>query len=286
MPIDVERARGAERHPSTLEWDDQDVLLYHLSLGAGDPPTSAAQLAWAYEDGLQVLPTFPVVAGARGAAGGGGLNDLPGVDIDMHAVLHGEQEVEVHRPIPVRGTARAVGRVADVWDKGKAAVLRLETDVTDPDGSPLWTSRSSIFVRGEGGFGGDRGPSSGNVPPERPPDRVVDTPTLPQQALLYRLNGDRNPLHADPGFARLAGFEQPILHGLCTYGMVCRAVIDDHLGGDASAVARFTARFGGVVLPGETLRTELWEEQGRLLVRTSVLDRDTTALTNAAIDLR
>lgn len=285
MPIDVEKARGAERPATTLEWDDQDVLLYHLSLGAGDPPTSAKQLAWTYEKNLQVLPTFPVVAGSRGGDGGG-LNDLPGVDIDMHAVLHGEQEVQVHGPIPARGSARAVGRVADVWDKGKAAVLRLETEVTDPDGSPLWTSRSSIFVRGEGGFGGDRGPSSGNAPPEREADRVIDTPTLPQQALLYRLNGDRNPLHADPEFAEMAGFDQPILHGLCTYGMVCRAIVDEHLDGDAARVGRFTARFGGVVLPGETLRTEVWEQEGRLLVRTTAAERGTTALSNAAIELR
>lgn len=285
MPIDVDQVLGAQRPPTTLEWDEQDVLLYHLSLGAGDPPTSSTELAWTYEQDLQVLPTFAVVAGARGG-GGGGLNDLPGVDIDMHAVLHGEQEVEVHGPIPVRGTAQAVGRVADVWDKGKAAVLRLETEVTDADGSPLWTSRSSIFVRGEGGFGGNRGPANGNRAPERAADVVIETPTLAQQALLYRLNGDRNPLHADPAFAELAGFDQPILHGLCTYGMVCRSIIDQYLGGDTSRVGRFTARFGGVVLPGETLQSEVWEDEGRLLIRTTAAERATTALANAAMELR
>ena len=284
MPIDVEQARGAQRPATTVEWDDQDVLTYHLTLGVGDPPTDAGQLRWAYEGDLQVLPTFPVVAGAR-QGGGGGLNELPGVDIDMRAVLHGEQEVEVHRTLPTSGTVSAVGRVADVWDKGRAAVLRLETVASDDDG-PLWTTRSSIFVRGEGGFGGDRGPSSSVPLPEREPDRVLTTPTLPQQALLYRLNGDRNPLHADPTFASQAGFDQPILHGLCTYGMVCRAVVDGHLDGDATRVGRVAARFGGTVVPGETLRTSIWEDGSRLLVHTDVAERDAPALTNVVIDLR
>lgn len=286
MPIDVAEATGSERPATTIEWDDQDVLLYHLSLGAGADPTDPTQLRWAYEGDLQVLPTFAVVAGARSGSGGGGLNDIPGVDIDMHAVLHGEQEVELHAPLPTRGKARSQGRVAAVWDKGSSAVLRLETEVTDLDDQPLWTARSSIFVRGEGGFGGDRGPASVNAAPDRAPDHVVDAPTLPQQALWYRLNGDRNPLHADPTFASRAGFDRPILHGLCTWGVVCRSLVEQVLDGDASRVGSFGARFGGIVLPGETLRTHVWDEGDRLVVHTVVVERDAPALTNAALVLR
>lgn len=287
MPIDVEQAVGAEASPVEIAWDERDVLLYHLSLGAGADPLDPEELRYAYEGELKVLPTFAVVAGNRWhPTGGGGLSSLPGVDIDLAAVLHGEQEVELHAPIPPSGSARSTTRIADVWDKGKAAVLRMETHVEGEDGGPLWTSRSSIFVRGEGGFGGDRGPSGGHAPPERSPDAEMVSPTLPQQALLYRLNGDRNPLHADPAFAASAGFDQPILHGLCTYGIVCKAVVDSRLGGQVDGVGSFAARFGGIVKPGETLVTRVWEEDEGLLVQASTQERGEPVLTNAVITRR
>jgi len=155
--------------------------------------------------------------------------------------------------------------------------------VVDSGGDPLYTTRSTIFARGEGGFGGERGPSVRIVMPEREPDFVVDTPTLPQQALLYRLCGDRNPLHSDPAFAGKAGFPRPILHGLCTYGIVCKAVTDRVLDGDVTRVAGFSTRFAGVVYPGETLRTSVWQEDKRLLVSTSVADR--AVLTDTVMSL-
>jgi acyl dehydratase len=188
--------------------------------------------------------------------------------------LHGTQRIDVHQPLPTAAKARASARVVAVYDKGSAAVVVSETTVADLDGSALWTATSSIFARGEGGFGGDRGPSGRMEPPERAPDAVLVTPTAPQQALWYRLLGDRNPLHSDPEFAAAAGFPRPILHGLCTYGMVCKAVVDELLDGDVTCVASYGVRFAGVVLPGETLRTAVWRDGNRLRLVTTVDERD------------
>ncbi|TVT55227.1 3-alpha,7-alpha,12-alpha-trihydroxy-5-beta-cholest-24-enoyl-CoA hydratase [Amycolatopsis rhizosphaerae] len=273
MPIDPERALGAELDEVTFGWTSSDVLLYHLALGAGAKPTDEKELRYAYERDLQVLPTFATVAADLRTFEPPAVS-FPGVEIDLAKVVHGTQSVTVHRPIPVEGKAVARTRIVDLQDKGKAAVIVNETTVTEPDGGPLWTARSSIFARGEGGFGGHRGESEKVVLPGREPDAVLDTPTLPQQALLYRLCGDRNPLHADPGFARSAGYNVPILHGLCTYGVVAKAVTDAFLDADAGRVKGFSARFAGIVLPGETLRTRVWRDGDRLLITTTALDRD------------
>jgi acyl dehydratase len=160
-----------------------------------------------------------------------------------------------------------------VYDKGKAAVLVMRTEVADADG-PLWTNDAQIFVRGEGGWGGDRGPSTRMDPPEGDPDRTVERAIREDQALLYRLSGDWNPLHADPDFAKLAGFERPILHGLCTYGMTLKTVVDTLLGGDVTRVRSYTTRFAGVVFPGETLRIRMWQGDGRVRVAVGAVERD------------
>ena len=200
MPIDPAIAIGATLPETEISWTSSDVLLYHLAFGAGDPFTDARELRYAYERDLQVLPTFAVVAPSLRVTEPPRVS-YPGIEIDLARVLHGSQRVDVHRPLPVQGEARAVARVANVYDKGSAAVVVTETTVTDLDGRPLWTNTSSIFARGEGGFGGDRGPSGRVEPPAREPDATIITPTLPQQALWYRLLGDRNPLHVDPSFA-------------------------------------------------------------------------------------
>jgi acyl dehydratase len=208
----------------------------------------------------------------------------PGIEIDLAKVLHGTQKIDAHREIPASGAARATVRVADVWDKGSAAVVVTETLVRDLDDEPLWTATSSIFARGEGGFGGERGPSSTALAPERDPDSVIYTRTLPQQALIYRLLGDRNPLHSDPEFAKAAGFPAPILHGLATYGIVCKALVDELLDGDVRRVRSFGVRFTGVVFPGETLRTSAWRDGDRFVVTTTVPDRDNApALSDAEL---
>jgi acyl dehydratase len=273
VPIDPERAIGAELGEVSFSWTSSDVLLYHLALGAGANPTDPKELRYAYERDLRVLPTFATVAANLRTFEPPAVT-FPGVELDLAKVVHGTQAVTVHRPIPVAGKAVARTRIVDVLDKGKAAVIVNETTVSEPDGSPLWTARSSIFARGEGGFGGRRGSSEKVELPDRGPDTVLDTPTLPQQALLYRLCGDRNPLHADPEFARAAGFDVPILHGLCTYGVVAKAVTDALLDADVTRVASFSARFAGIVVPGETLRTRVWRDGSRLLITTTSLDRD------------
>ncbi|MGH2727915.1 MAG: MaoC family dehydratase, partial [Actinomycetota bacterium] len=199
--------------------------------------------------------------------------------------LHGEQDIEIARPIPTQAKVVSSGRIANIYDKGKGAVVVIETTTTD-DAGPLFTNRFSVFLRGEGGFGGERGPEPGNVPPDRAPDRVIESPTLPQQALLYRLSGDKNPLHADPNFAAMGGFSKPILHGLCTFGIACKAVVDDELGGDVTKVARYQVRFSGHVFPGETIVTSLWREDGKLLLQATTKERGLPVLTNAAITLR
>lgn len=197
----------------------------------------------------------------------------PGIDVDLANVLHGGQSIELHRPIPVKGSATSSAKVAALYDKGKAAVIVLRTEVADADG-PLWTSDAQIFVRGEGGFGGERGPSVKEELPERAPDRTEERRIRDEQALLYRLSGDWNPLHADPEFAKLAGFDKPILHGLCSYGMTLKAVVDTALGGDVSRVRAYRTRFAGIVFPGETLRIRMWQEPGRLLASVTAVERD------------
>lgn len=284
MPIDPSVAIGAELDEVSFDWHSSDVLLYHLALGAGSSPTDPNELRYTYEKNLRVLPTFATVAPNLRVFDPPAVT-FPGVKIDLAKVVHGKQSVTLHRPIPTEGKAVARSRIADVLDKGKAAVIVQETEVTDTHGEPLWTTRSSIFAQGEGGFGGERGASDRVQLPEREPDAVIDSPILPQQALLYRLCGDRNPLHVDPEFAASAGFDTPILHGLCTYGVVAKAVTDRLLDADVTRVRSFSAQFAGIVLPGETLRTRVWNEQGRLLVTTTSPDRDETpVLSNAVLE--
>lgn len=284
MPIDVERAVSAEPRTTRIAWEHKDVQLYHLGLGAGVPADDVDELRYTLESRLHVLPSFATVAG-----GGMGVVDglsAPGIDVDLAAVLHGAQTVETHRPVPVGGSATQTSSVAAVYDKGKAAVIVLRSETADEDG-PLWTSEAELFVRGEGGFGGARGPSAQTEVPERSPDREVRRGIREEQALLYRLSGDWNPLHADPAFARLAGFDRPILHGLCSYGMVLKAVVDTVLGGDVSRVTSYSTRFAGVVFPGETLRISMWSEgeggAGRVQLAVAAVERDEAPVLSGAV---
>lgn len=269
MPIDTSVALAAPPSTRTVSWTARDVLLYHLSLGAGRDAVSDLELSYTFERDLRVLPTFAVVAG-RGLSGGdeGSAPSMrmPGIDIDLRRVLHGGQALTVHRPLPAAGRATMHTRVAHVWDKIKAAVVVLEHVAVDDHGEPLWTAEMQVWARGEGGFGGEPGPESRGALPERPADLVLHSTTSPSQALLYRLNGDLNPLHIDPRVARLAGFEQPILHGLASYGIVAKALVDGLLGGDPSRLRGLTARFAGSVFPGQTIRTAVWRDGEQLTI--------------------
>ncbi|MER5581560.1 MaoC/PaaZ C-terminal domain-containing protein [Streptomyces asoensis] len=272
MPIDAAKALAAEPRTGEITWDRRDVQLYHLGVGAGVPATDPDELRYTLESRLHVLPSFATVAGSGSPGVISGLS-MPGVDVDLARVLHGGQRLEIHRPLPVSGRATATGRIAAVYDKGKAAVLVMRTEVADTDG-PLWTNDAQIFVRGEGGWGGDRGPSARLAPPEGEPDKVVERGVREDQALLYRLSGDYNPLHADPEFAKLAGYDRPILHGLCTYGITLKAVVDTLLDGDVGRVRSYATRFAGVVFPGETLRIRMWRGEGTVRVAVSAPHRD------------
>jgi acyl dehydratase len=283
MPIDREKALAHRFPEGEGRYDADDVILYALGVGAGVPPTDPNELAYTYEKNLKVLPSFVTVAhsGANPA-----IFSMPGLQFDPALLLHGEQEIVIHQPLPTATRLRGSARIADIFDKSKAALVVVEVNAADEKGAPLFTNRMSLFLRGEGGFGGPRGPEVGNEAPAREPDGVVESRTLPQQALIYRLCGDKNPLHCDPEFARRGGFDRPILHGLCSYGIACKAVVDGALGGDTTRVARYAARFRGVAFPGETYQTKFWREGGRILLEAWSKERSAIVISNAVIELR
>lgn len=285
MPIDIEQALGAELPKSSFSWDEKDIILYNLAVGAGDPPTDPQELRYTYEGDLVAIPTYGTIPPFGTLMS---MAAVEGVDINLGQILHGEQELILHREIPTSGRVDQSGEIAAIYDKGKGALVVVEVvSVLERSGEELFTNRASIYIRGEGGFGGDPGPPSTGTPPDRDPDHIVESTTLPQQALLYRMvSGDRNPLHADPGFAGFAGFERPILHGLCTYGIVAKAAVDSALGGEPERVGSFRARFSGHVFPGETLISSIWEEDEGLIVTARTKDRDTKALSNGMVTVR
>ena len=262
---------GVTRGPWTRSWTSTDSLTYALGVGAGQlDPTR--ELAFTTENtagvSQQALPTYAIVI----AQFGGPQNGLAGVDFTQ--LLHAEQALTLHRPMPVAGSVSLTSTITDIFDKGKGALVVNEVSATDPDdGEPVFTARSSVFIRGEGGFGGDRGPSDPWQRPDRDPDLTVVMPTRPEQALVYRLSGDRNPLHADPKFAARGGFSKPILHGLCTYGVTGRALLHALCGSDPARFGSMSGRFSRPVFPGETLTVSIWrDDDGSALFQTANQD--------------
>ncbi len=280
MAIDAAKALSAEPTTREARWTTRDVLLYHLSLGAGRGADTGPELRYTFERDLQVLPTFAMVAGQGVSAGElpPTAMSLPGIEIDLRRILHGGQSLTVHRPIPPSGSATVHSRVANVWDKGKAAVIELEQAAVDPEGAPLWTTTAQIWARGEGGFGGPPGPEAAWSAPDREPDVVLICETTPQTALLYRLNGDLNPLHADPAFAAKAGFEKPILHGLASFGLVAKALVDGVLDGDAARLTGLSVRFAGSLYPGQSIATSVWRDGDALRLASVCPEREAAPL--------
>ena len=268
MPINPDAA-GSVGPSAEFSWTSKDSLLYAMGVGAGVSDPTGFELEFTTENSNDVtqraLPTQVVVMGGGSTPGFGDFNPVH--------LLHAEQAITLHQPVPAAGTAVATGRVGPIYDKGKAALVYLETDVADVDGNPIWNTRSGLFIGGEGGWGGDRGPATEWHLPDRDADHVVAYPTRPDQALLYRLNGDRNPLHSDPTFAAAAGFDKPILHGLCTYGFTGRALLHALCGSDPARFGSMGGRFKSPVVPGETLEIYAWEEDGQVMFQTRVGDR-------------
>ena len=263
MPI-TPAAAGSTGEPSEFSWTSKDSLLYALGVGAGSSDPTGFELEFTTENSNGItqtaLPTQVVVMGGGRTPGFGDFNPM--------FLLHAEQRITLHQPLPAEGTAVATGKVGEIYDKGKAALVYLETDVADADGNPMWSTRAGLFISGEGGWGGDRGPSNTWELPDRDADQVVSYPTRTDQALLYRLNGDRNPLHSDPTFAAGAGFDTPILHGLCTYGFTGRALLHAACDSDPARFAGMGGRFKSPVMPGEVLEVHIWDQGDEVLFQT------------------
>jgi acyl dehydratase len=275
VPLNLD-AVGKSGQPSLYSWTKRDAMLYALAVGAGqrDPQK---ELEFTTENSseieLKVLPSFINLVTRQ---------PITGVDIgevDRTNVLHAEQEFELHRPLPAEGSVRSVGEVVGIYDKGKAALLVVQMRSFDVEsGEPIATCKRTTYIRGEGGFGGDRGPADEWEPPSGAPDVQVSMPTRPDQALLYRLTGDTNPLHADPVFAKRAGFDRPILHGMCTYGFTARALLHAICGSDVERWVSMRGRFSTPVFPGDVLTVDAWIDGSTARFRTStdagiVIDR-------------
>ncbi|MDF3833228.1 MaoC/PaaZ C-terminal domain-containing protein [Cupriavidus basilensis] len=292
MSIDPQHLLDRPFSPVEQAYAAHDSMCYALGCGLGADPLDTGQLRYVYErapGGLQALPTMANVLGYTGFWA-----DQPDTGITWRMLVHAEQTIVLYRPVPAEGRIVGVNRVVGLHDKGaeKGALMLQERRVMDAaSGDLIATVTQTSMLRADGGFGAVHGASHGqplaapHAVPDRAPDAVCDLPTLPHAALLYRLNGDLNPLHADPAVAQAAGFPRPILHGLATMGVAMHAVLKALLAYDASAVRGMRVRFTAPVLPGETLRTALWRDGGVVSLRTTALERGVVVLDAGRVEL-
>jgi len=285
----VEQVVGYAFEPLTFTYTEREVSLYALGIGASADPLDQEELPFVYElssKGFKALPTFAVLFPGKLIAVlvSGRIGPI---EFNPMMLVHGEQFLEIKKPIPTAARITSYPTISQVYDKGSGLLVITDTICRDEKDEEIAFNQSSIFIRGLGGFGGERGPSSDvNVPPDRPPDLVHSERTLPQQALLYRMSGDINPLHADPSMAVMGGFDKPILHGLCTFGFAGRAVLKHFCDNDPSRFRSIKVRFSKHVFPGETLVTEMWKVSDTTIVfRCKVAERDTVVLSHAAVEL-
>jgi 3-hydroxyacyl-CoA dehydrogenase/3a,7a,12a-trihydroxy-5b-cholest-24-enoyl-CoA hydratase len=283
---DLSALAGASFVPTTFSYTERDAILYALGAGAAADPLDPVSLAYTYENapaGFRVLPTF---ASTFGYETMWQILGLPGVRLNPMMLLHGEHETRMPGPLPREATLTNHGQLAHVYDKGSGALFLLDVTSEDARGTVVAENRYTLFARGLGGWGGERGPSASDEMPARQPDAAYRQPISPNQALLYRLSGDRNPLHADPAVAALAGYDRPILHGLATYGFAAHALLRHAAAGRVESFRSIRARFSRHVFPGETLAVEIWDEgSGLFRFRCRVLERDEVVLTNGALTL-
>jgi acyl dehydratase len=283
MPIDYDDLITRRSENRRFSYTDTQMMLYNQSVGMGRDPLNEKELPFVFE-----RPLLRVVPTAATALITGGQPILAGVDIDWTQVLHGEQRLKVHRPLPPSADLVACVRVSDVIDKGvdKGALIAIEVDVKLASGEPLYTTENVTFARADGGFGGpSKSTSTIHQLPDRKPDFIHVTETRRDQALLFRLNGDRNPLHADPKLARKAGFDVPILHGTCTYGIACRAVLASICDYNVTRMKSFDVRFTSPIFPGETIHTDIWVDGDIVSFRSRVDARNVVALNNGRCEI-
>ena len=276
MPIIYDELIQAKAS-GTASYTDRETMLYALGIGMGRDPLNAAELPFVYENGLKAIPTMTTVIGWGRAAtlGRSGINYM--------MVVHGEQRLTMHKPLPAIADVVFDERVTGVFDKGpKGAIILLEREMREQKSNDkICTATATIVARGDGGFGGpSEGAPEPHVLPTRAPDLVHEGDTRPDQAFLYALSGDRNPLHRDPSFAKMAGFPRPILHGLCTYGTACRSVLSTVCKYDPAKITGFDARFSAPVFPGETIITEMWVDGPIVSFRSKLKERDVVVLNN------
>lgn len=282
MPVTYDGLMSLRSEGDVFSYGDRETMLYALGVGMGRDPMDENELPFVYENGLKTVPTMAsVIAWGQRTIGQAGINYL--------MVVHGEQRLTVHKPLPSSASIVSDERVIAAVDKGagKGALIYTEKVIRLKDtNEKLCTVGGTIFARGDGGFGG---PSTGGPEPHAMPERKADvaceTDTRVDQALLYRLSGDRNPLHSDPKIAKMAGFPRPILHGLCSYGTACRAVLKTICNYDNTMIAGFDVRFSAPVFPGETIVTEMWKDGNVVSFRSKVKERDVVVLNNGKCTL-
>jgi len=284
MPLDPDKLLALDIPDVEHSYGPKDCILYALGVGLGQDPLDEDQLAFVYEKTLKVLPTFPVVQGYSPYT-----LRRPELGITWTHVVHGEHAVRVHEPIAPQGTVLGRSRILDVIDKGagKGALIYSERRIIDKaSGKLLATINQTTFCRADGGFGGDKRETPAPHPiPERAPDIVCDLPTRPETALIYRLSGDVNPLHAEPAFARTGGYPRPILHGLATFGVAGHALLKSACGYDPARLTAMAGRFSAPVFPGETIRTEIWRDGTIASFRARVVERDVIAINNGRAEI-
>ena len=285
MPIDYDLIKNWNFPEIEHTYTEKDTILYALSLGIGHDPVDPEQLPYIYEKDLKAFPTMAVILGYPGLW----MTD-PKTKINFLKVVHGEQRLQILQPLPTSGTVKAQIKVSHVIDKGadKGALVIVERKIFDENNTLLAVTDQTTFCRGDGGFGqGDDSPEALPKPPVRTPDAIEEIQIRPDAAVLYRLNADPNPLHIDPETAKAAGFDKPILHGLCTYGMTAHAIVKNYCDYQAERLLRFDTRFSAPVFPGETLVVEMWQlNDNEISFQAKVKERDIIVLSNGISNIK